>query len=216
MTATKCQVLCVSVTFPKWTNEWLCMTLQFMSSAGGTCYLPPRTFFRHQEKPSPEMLDYSEGFWKCLTSPTEPPASSFLMTKKRMKVREQKHCIFNLCPVYCKQQTILGWQSEVSNFWHPAEPSWGQSELWQVCIQEHCGTCSRWPLHYNSWSDFLEDFLNLKTPETEETGCLLPLLGAAFSSTSLHRWLVVQRARMNESGSPPNSDWSYHFQLSQW
>lgn len=88
------------------------MILQFMSSAGGICYMPPCMFFLYRKRPSPEMLDYSEGCLKCLTCPTKPPTSSFLVSKYQMKFREQKHCIFNLCPVYCKQQTILGWQSE--------------------------------------------------------------------------------------------------------
>lgn len=88
------------------------MILHFMSSAGGICYLPPGIFFCYQKKSSPEMLDYSEGCLKCLTFPTEPPTSSFLMSKEKIKFREQKHCIFNLFPVYCKQKTILGWQPE--------------------------------------------------------------------------------------------------------
>lgn len=85
------------------------------------------------------------------------------MSKEQMNFREQKHCIFNLCPVYCKQQTILVWQSEEFQSSDIQLNHLGGKVNCGKCVnQEHSGTCSCWPLHYYSWSDFLENFLNLR------------------------------------------------------
>lgn len=187
---------------------------------GGTCDVPPYVFFSYQKQASPEVLDCSGVCLKRLNCAMESQTAS--NSRCLLEFRERKHCIFSLCLVYHVQQTIWGWQWEefhslkaqlnnLGAIW-PAASVWSGT-LWDSPLLALTPLFMKW---------FHELFRALFKPESsgeiedEETGCLLPLLGAASSSISLHRWLAVQRAWMKESSSPPSSDWNYHFQLSQW
>ena len=148
---------------------WYCILLSW---AGGICDMPPCMFLPYQKQPSPKVLDCSGGCLKCLKCAMESwTASSFLMSEEQMKFREQKHCIFNLCPVYCEQQTILGWQSEefqsfkaqlnhLGAMW-PAASVWSGT-LWGLPL------LALTPLFMKWFQDFSEDFLKLKAPERQK------------------------------------------------
>jgi len=88
-----------------------------------------------------------------------------------MKFREQKHCIFNLCPISCEQQTILEWQSEELQSFkaqlnHPGVTrpvgSACSGTLWDLPL------LALTPLSMKRFQDFSQEFLNLKAPESQK------------------------------------------------
>lgn len=109
-----------------------------------------------------------KGVWNASSVPQSWTASSFLMSKEQTKFREQKHFIFNLCPVYCEEQSILGWQSEEfqsfkAQLKHPGA-TWPVAIVWSWDLLLLALT----PLFMKWFQDFSEDFLNLKAPERQK------------------------------------------------
>lgn len=148
---------------------WYCILL---SRAGGICDMPPCKFFPYQKRPSPKRLDCSRGCLKCLKCPTESrTAPSVLMSKEQMKFGEQKHCIFSLCPGYCEQQTILGWQPEefqsfIAQLNH-LRTMWPVVSVWSGTLWD-LPLLALTPLLIKWFQDLSEDFLNLKAPERQK------------------------------------------------